>query len=127
MERKRPMLAALLVVASATYILLGNPRDAIVTIVALVPIVAVSVILELRAERALEGLRRLTAPTALVMRDEVLQPILDWLDKNVNTGSAPAIKKRGYIPVSVPELLALDPPANVRPAIEQLSLEIGNR
>lgn len=26
---------------------------------------------------------------------EVLQPILDWLDKNVNTGSAPAIKKRG--------------------------------
>jgi pimeloyl-ACP methyl ester carboxylesterase len=26
---------------------------------------------------------------------EVLQPILEWLDKNVNTGSAPAIKKRG--------------------------------
>ncbi len=68
-------MAALLVVASATYILLGNPRDAIVTLVALVPIVAVSVILELRAERALEGLRRLTAPTALVMRDGVEQRI----------------------------------------------------
>jgi pimeloyl-ACP methyl ester carboxylesterase len=26
---------------------------------------------------------------------QVLQPILDWLDKNVNTGSAPATKKRG--------------------------------
>ena len=68
-------MAALLVVASATYILLGNPRDAIVTVVALVPIVAVSVILELRAERALEGLRRLTAPTALVIRDGVEQRI----------------------------------------------------
>jgi Ca2+-transporting ATPase len=68
-------MAALLVVASATYILLGNPRDAIVTLVALVPIVAVSVILELRAERALEGLRRLTAPTALVVRGGVEQRI----------------------------------------------------
>jgi len=26
---------------------------------------------------------------------QVLQPILDWLEKNVNAGSAPAIKKRG--------------------------------
>jgi pimeloyl-ACP methyl ester carboxylesterase len=26
---------------------------------------------------------------------QVLQPILDWLDKNVNKGSAPAVKKRG--------------------------------
>ncbi|HAF11127.1 MAG TPA: ATPase [Chloroflexi bacterium] len=68
-------MAALLVVASATYILLGNPRDAIVTLVALVPIVAVSVILELRAERALESLRRLTAPTAVVVRDGVEQRI----------------------------------------------------
>jgi Ca2+-transporting ATPase len=68
-------MAALLVVASATYILLGNPRDAIVTLVALVPIVSVSVILELRAERALESLRRLTAPTALVVRDGLELPI----------------------------------------------------
>lgn len=68
-------MAALLVVASATYILLGNPRDAIVTLIALVPIVAVSVILELRAERALESLRRLTAPTAIVVRDGVEQRI----------------------------------------------------
>jgi pimeloyl-ACP methyl ester carboxylesterase len=26
---------------------------------------------------------------------EVLQPILDWLDRNVNTGRAPAVRKRG--------------------------------
>jgi pimeloyl-ACP methyl ester carboxylesterase len=26
---------------------------------------------------------------------EVLQPILDWLDKNVNSGSAPAVRRRG--------------------------------
>jgi P-type Ca2+ transporter type 2C len=62
-------MAALLVIASVTYLLFGDTRDAIVTLVALIPILAVSVLLEVRAERALESLRRLTAPTALVVRD----------------------------------------------------------
>lgn len=62
-------MAALLVVASAIYLVLGDVRDALVTFIALVPIVAVTVILEVRAERALESLRMLTAPTATVARD----------------------------------------------------------
>lgn len=62
-------MAALLVVASAIYLVLGDVRDALVTFIALVPIVAVTVILEVRAERALESLRTLTAPTATVARD----------------------------------------------------------
>ena len=62
-------MAALLVIASAIYVVLGEGRDALVTLIALVPIVTVSVILEVRAERALESLRRLTAPTATVVRD----------------------------------------------------------
>ena len=66
-------MAALLVVASAIYLVLGDVRDALVTSIALVPIVAVTVILEVRAERALESLRTLTAPTATVARDGVEQ------------------------------------------------------
>ncbi len=66
-------MAALLVATSVIYLILGEARDAAVTFVALVPIVAVSVILELRAERALESLRRLTAATATVVRDGVEQ------------------------------------------------------
>jgi len=64
-------MAVLLVVASVTYALLGDRFDATVTGVALVPIVLVTVILEGRAERALERLKRLTSPTATVIRDGV--------------------------------------------------------
>lgn len=62
-------MAGLLVVATAVYLTVGQTSDAAVTLIALVPILAVSLILELRAERALDSLRRLTAPTAAVVRD----------------------------------------------------------
>jgi Ca2+-transporting ATPase len=62
-------MALLLLVAAPTYWLLGHQLDAIVTAVALVPITAVSVALEIRAERTLEALARLTAPRATVVRD----------------------------------------------------------
>ena len=62
-------MALLLLVAAPTYWLLGNRLDAIVTAVALVPITAVSVALEIRAERTLEALARLTSPRAMVVRD----------------------------------------------------------
>jgi len=62
-------MSILLVVAGTTYLALGDGVDAAVTFAALVPIAAVTVVLELRAERALASLRRLAAPTALVIRD----------------------------------------------------------
>lgn len=62
-------MAVLLLVASAIYLSLGDLADSIVTLAALVPITAVSLLLEVRAERALAGLRRLTAPTAHAWRD----------------------------------------------------------
>ncbi len=62
-------MVVLLLVAGGTYLALGDRFDAIVILVAVVPIVLVSLILETRAERALERLRQLTAPTALVWRD----------------------------------------------------------
>ncbi len=72
-------MSVLLVIASATYLALGDGVDAAVTFAALLPIAAVTVVLELRAERALASLRRLAAPTALVIRDGSEQhvPALD--------------------------------------------------
>ncbi len=62
-------MVILLISAAAVYALLGERRDAMVMAAALLPILAVDLLLEGRAERTLESLRRLTEPTALVLRD----------------------------------------------------------
>ncbi len=62
-------MVALLLIAAPTYLLIGDTTDAIVVFVALIPIASVGWVLEARAERTLEQLRRLTAPTATVQRD----------------------------------------------------------
>ncbi len=64
-------MVALLLVAAPTYWAIGETSDAIVALVALAPIIGVGWVLEQRAERTLERLRALTAPTALVIRDDV--------------------------------------------------------
>ena len=85
-RRKSPLIAAvlkpladpmalLLLVAGATYVVLGDRFDATVTLAALVPVSLVTVVLEGRAERALERLRRLTARNSLVWRDGTLTSI----------------------------------------------------
>ncbi len=62
-------MALLLLVAAPTYLAIGDVTDAVVTFAALVPIAAVSWVLEARAERTLERLRQMTAPTVPVWRD----------------------------------------------------------
>jgi Ca2+-transporting ATPase len=62
-------MVALLLLAAPTYLLIGETTDAVVAFVALGPIAAVGWLLESRAERTLEQLRRLTAPTATAVRD----------------------------------------------------------
>jgi Ca2+-transporting ATPase len=62
-------MVALLLLAAPTYLLIGETTDAIVAFVALGPIAAVGWLLESRAERTLDQLRRLTAPTATVVRE----------------------------------------------------------
>ena len=62
-------MVLLLVVATVTYLALREYVDALITLVAIAPIVAVGVALEARAERALEQLRRLTTPVARTWRD----------------------------------------------------------
>ncbi len=65
---KDPMVG-LLLVAAPTYMALGETTDAIIAIVALVPIAAVGWVLEWRAEHTLERLRSVLDPTAVVWRD----------------------------------------------------------
>lgn len=69
-------MAALLLVAGSTYLVLRDYVDAAVTFGALVPISAVTLVLERRAEQALEQLKRLTAPTAIVWRDGQRQTVV---------------------------------------------------
>lgn len=78
-------MAILLLAASVIYVSLGDLTDSAVTLAALVPITAVSLLLEVRAERALAGLRRLTAPTARARRDGVERkvPVADLVPGDV--------------------------------------------
>jgi len=68
-------MVALLLVAGAVYLSVGDFGDAAVSMIALVAITAVSVVLELRTERALDALKQLTSPVAAVWRDGQLQTI----------------------------------------------------
>ena len=88
-------MAILLVVAAVTYFALGETRDGVIALVALAPIVGVGLVLELRAEHALESLRRLTAPLARVIRDgrEELVPALDLVP-----GDAIVLREGDVIP-----------------------------
>lgn len=64
-------MVLLLLVAAPTYAVIGETTDAVVALVALVPVVGVGWALEVRAERTLDRLARLTAPGATVVRDGV--------------------------------------------------------
>ena len=62
-------MALLLMIATPTYFLIGDTTDGLITLAALVPVAGVGWLLEARAERALESLGALTAPTVVVWRD----------------------------------------------------------
>src|SRR6266699_5282566 len=59
----------LLIAAAVVYGLLGEWREAIAMLVVLIPIAGVEFLQELRIERALEALNKLTAPMARIRRD----------------------------------------------------------
>jgi P-type Ca2+ transporter type 2C len=63
-----PMVLMLLG-ASGFYLMLGNAADAVVLMVAAVPLLAVDVLLEARARKALRALAGAVAPRARVVRD----------------------------------------------------------
>lgn len=63
-----PMVLILLI-AGTIFILLGDMQDGAIMLVAIVPVIVVDMVLEVRAERTLERLRELASPRATVRRD----------------------------------------------------------
>src|SRR4029077_18357558 len=51
------------------YLFLGDVKEAIVILAAVVPIVGIDLVLDLRMERTLAALKRMTRPTARVVRE----------------------------------------------------------
>ena len=68
-ELREPMALLLLVAAGLSGILLGEVVDAVAILVIVVANAGIALVQEGRAERALESLRTLEAPTATVVRD----------------------------------------------------------
>ncbi|HZC04678.1 MAG TPA: cation-translocating P-type ATPase [Ktedonobacterales bacterium] len=65
---REPMLL-LLVVAGVVYLVLGEPREAIILLASVLVIIGITIFQEQRTERAVEALRDLSSPRALVIRD----------------------------------------------------------
>jgi Ca2+-transporting ATPase len=68
-------LVALLLLVSVVYLALGEFRDAAVMLVVIVAAVAAEAWVQLRADRAIASLSRLSAPRALVWRDGRLKEV----------------------------------------------------
>jgi Ca2+-transporting ATPase len=69
LEVLREPMFALLVAGAAIYLLLGDVREALVLAASIVVVTAIAVVQERRSERALEALRDLSSPRAIVVRD----------------------------------------------------------
>ena len=65
---REPMLL-LLFACGALYFAMGDPRDAILLLAFVLVVVAISFVQQRRTERALDALRQLSSPRALVLRD----------------------------------------------------------
>ncbi len=65
----------LLLAAGALYLVLGERADALVLMAAVIVVIGITFVQERRTEHALDALRELASPRALVMRDGVAQRI----------------------------------------------------
>ncbi|MDQ2970253.1 MAG: cation-transporting P-type ATPase [Acidobacteriota bacterium] len=65
---REPMIL-LLLAASSVYLVLGNPREAVVLLASIVVVIAISLYQNQKTERALDALRDLASPRALVIRE----------------------------------------------------------
>jgi Ca2+-transporting ATPase len=68
-------MAVMLAIAAAIYFALGETRDAVVLVIALVPVLGVDVLLEARSRSALAKLAQAAAPLAEVVRDAHVRSI----------------------------------------------------
>ena len=68
LEVLREPMFLLLVAGAAIYLLLGDAREALILVASIVVVVAITVAQERKSERALDALRDLSSPRALVVR-----------------------------------------------------------
>src|SRR5574340_350608 len=61
-------MALMLAVAAAAYLALGETRDGVILLAALIPVLGVDVLLEVRSRRALAALAAAVRPRARVVR-----------------------------------------------------------
>lgn len=69
LEVVREPMFLLLVAGALIYLMLGDVREALVLAASIVVVMAITVVQERKSERALEALRDLSSPRALVIRD----------------------------------------------------------
>lgn len=75
LEVLREPMFLLLVAAGSIYLLLGDRQEALVLLASVVVVLGITIYQERKTERALEALRDLSSPRALVVRDGVKQRI----------------------------------------------------
>jgi Ca2+-transporting ATPase len=71
----REPMVLLLAAATAIYLVVGDVHEALVLSASILAVIAITVVQERKAERALEALRDLSSPRALVVRDGVARRI----------------------------------------------------
>ncbi len=74
-EVVREPMFLLLVAAGSLYLLMGSPKDALLLLGFVFVIMGITIVQERRTEHALEALRNLSSPRALVIRDGKQQRI----------------------------------------------------
>jgi len=75
LEVLREPMFLLLVAASAMYLLIGDLTEALVLAASILVVISITVAQRARSERALEALRDLSSPRALVIREDLQQRI----------------------------------------------------
>src|SRR5512141_2545557 len=68
-EVVREPMFLMLVAAGALYLLMGSPGDALMLLAFVLVVMAITIVQERRTERALDALRDLSSPRAMVIRD----------------------------------------------------------
>jgi Ca2+-transporting ATPase len=71
LEVVREPMFLLLVAGAAIYLILGDVHEALVLLASVLVVMAITVVQERKSERALEALREMSSPRALVIRDGV--------------------------------------------------------
>ncbi|MER3522291.1 MAG: hypothetical protein C4317_09105 [Acidimicrobiia bacterium] len=88
-------MALLLIAAGVTYAVVGKALDAVIAFAAVIPVVAVGLVLEARAENALDKLRETTRPRATVLRNGRFTEILAT---EIVRGDVVSVKEGDIVP-----------------------------